>query len=137
MPFDNAPLHNVFLAVRQILPSSSYAAFMRAVHMAASMVALVGMFCAVPLAAQLAKPEKSRILSIDVEGNSTIDKSAIINLSGLLIGDEIIVTPGLPNAQLADAIKALDRLDIELAREIVARDREIDAARNAIDEHVF
>jgi len=107
MPFDNAPLHNVFLAVRQILPSSSYAAFMRAVHMAASMVALVGMFCAVPLAAQLAKPEKSRILSIDVEGNSTIDKSAIINLSGLLIGDEIIVTPGLPNAKLADAIKNL------------------------------
>lgn len=53
------------------------------------------------------------------------------------VHDDLLRMGSRVEHQLADAIKALDRLDIELAREIVARDREIDAARNAIDEHVF
>lgn len=39
--------------------------------------------------------------------------------------------------QLADAVKAISQLDTALAHEVVARDREIDAARTAIEENVF
>ncbi|MGQ9547620.1 MAG: phosphate signaling complex protein PhoU [Roseiflexus sp.] len=53
------------------------------------------------------------------------------------VHDDLLRMGSRVEHQLADAIKALDRLDIELAHEIVARDREIDAARNIIDERVF
>ncbi|WP_232280117.1 phosphate signaling complex protein PhoU [Roseiflexus castenholzii] len=53
------------------------------------------------------------------------------------VHDDLLRMGSRVEHQLADAIKALDRLDIVLAREVVARDREIDAARNAIDERVF
>lgn len=53
------------------------------------------------------------------------------------VHDDLLRMGSRVEHQLADAIKALDRLDTELAREIVARDREIDTARNAIDERVF
>jgi outer membrane protein insertion porin family len=53
------------------------------------------------------RPQTARILGIDVEGVTTLDKAAVINLSGLLIGDEIPI--GAPSSKLADAIKSLWR----------------------------
>lgn len=53
------------------------------------------------------------------------------------VHDDLLRMGSRVEHQLADAIKALDRLDVGLAREVFARDREIDAARDAIDEHVF
>jgi outer membrane protein insertion porin family len=53
------------------------------------------------------KVQTARIQGIDVEGNVTIDKGAIINLSGLLIGDEIPI--GAPSSKLAESIKSLWR----------------------------
>lgn len=50
------------------------------------------------------KPKTVKILSVEVEGQSTIDAQAIINLSGLQIGDEIAFPVA---SKTAEAIKNL------------------------------
>lgn len=53
------------------------------------------------------------------------------------VHDDLLRMGSRVEHQLADAVKALDRLDTALAQEVIARDREIDAARTAIEEHVL
>ncbi len=53
------------------------------------------------------------------------------------VHDDLLRIGSRVEHQLADAIKALERLDVVLAREVIARDREIDAARTSVDERVF
>jgi outer membrane protein insertion porin family len=52
------------------------------------------------------KPETKRILGIKVEGNASIDEASIINLSGLVIGDEIPMG-GAPSSRVAEALRSL------------------------------
>ncbi|NWG22432.1 MAG: phosphate signaling complex protein PhoU [Chloroflexi bacterium] len=53
------------------------------------------------------------------------------------VHDDLLRMGSRVEHQLADAVKALDRLDTALAQEVIARDREIDAARTAIEDHVL
>lgn len=54
-----------------------------------------------------------------------------------LVHDDLLRMGSRVEHQLADAVQAISQLDTALAASVVARDREIDAARTSIEELVF